>query len=202
MPAGMAWRFGIPAFVAGVAVFLVLYGPSQRIFVSPPRTIAVSSTAELYEFCRVNGLRGRRAVVFARHLIPAESPWGDASEIQHMTDLMHHGIVREMFHVVPERTWPEVEWNLANVSIYRPSSFGRVAAFEDGRVNVDRLSRYWPKDEAALVLVDPSVWSPAEVQSIARLIQSGHLRADLVAVLRGAATDVALWSAVVSSLPQ
>jgi hypothetical protein len=191
---------GLLAVFVGVVLVLSLYGPSRRTFLVPPRAIAVATTAELLSFCQERGLRGRRAVVFARRLIQAEDPSGDPPDIQPLTELMHRGVVRELFHVVPEQAWPEVTWNLANVSIFRVEGRGRVANFEDGRINVDRLAGFWPKREPALLLLDPRDWSPDELQVIAGLVRSGRLRTDLIAVLRGTAADLALWSAIMSSI--
>lgn len=196
-----ALLIGVPAFFAGVVLFLAVLGPSRRTFLAPPRAIAVGSAAEFRAFCEASGLRGRRAVILARHLIQAEDPGGDSPEVQSLTTLMNHGVIRELFHVVPERSWAEVEWNLANVSIYRPARLGRVAAFEDGRVNVDRLARFWPLEEPALVLLHPAAWSPLELQAIGTLLRSGRLRTDLLAVLGGTSAELAWWTSVLEAVP-
>lgn len=197
-----AARGAIPLFVAATLLLVSLCGPLRRSHLTPARAVTVDSTAAFYDLCRSDGVRGRRAVVFARDLIPAENPFGDSPEVHPLTDLMHHGMVRELFHVVPDRAWPEVTWNLANVSIYRSTSTGRVAAFEDGRVNVDRLSSFWPGDEVALLLVDPAAWTPPERQTLVNLVRAGRLRADLVALLRASPQELATWTAALSSAPR
>lgn len=191
-------RAGSVALFVGALLLAALLGPSRRTFLTPPRVVAAASAAEFYDLCTRNGLRGRRAVVFAVGLIEAEDPMGDSPEVLRMRDLMHHGVVRELFHVVPEHRWREVELGLAAVSIYRPTSVGRVAAFEDGRVNVVRLPAFWPGEEPALVLVDPTAWSPLELQAVLDLIRTGRQRADLVAVLGATPGDLAVWSAALA----
>jgi hypothetical protein len=196
MPLPNRQRAGMAAFVLGALLLAGILGPWSRAFLPTTHVSAVASVAEFYALCRDREVRGRRAVVLSRRLIPAEDPRGDSPETQRLVDLMHHGIVREIFHVVPDEAWPLVELNLSMVSIYRPSATGQVAAFEDGRVNVDPLSRFWPATEPVLLLMDPRSWDAAEDQAIARLVRSGLLRTDLVALLGGTPADVRRWAAL------
>jgi hypothetical protein len=200
MPHRRASLAAVLAFFAGVVGLVSVYGPSRRTAFSPPRVVAVASTGELYELCKASGVKGRRAVVFARHLVPAENPHGDSPEVRPITDLMHQGMVREVFHVLPDGAWAEVERNLPQVSPYRPRPPGFAAPVDEGRVNVDRLSRFWPAPERAIVVVDPAAWSPTEARSIMGMVQSGQMPTDLLVVLGGTEPDRAAWSRLEPSL--
>lgn len=197
MPLSARQRIAAVAFVAGAFVLAAVLGPRSRAFLPVPEVATVGSVDEFYALCRERGLKGRRAVVLARAWIPAEDPRGDSPGTQRLIDLMHHGVVRELFLVVEDGAWPQIHRNLSMVSIYRESATGLVAAFEDGRVNVDPLSRFWPRSEPVLLLVDPASWDPAGEQAIARLVESGRLQADLVAIVGGGPQDVRRWMGAV-----
>lgn len=191
------------ALGAGASLLVVAavawYGPSRRTYLERPAAVAVESVDEFRALCEGRAIRGRLALVFARELVPAAAPAGDSVETQALLELMGRGHLREAFHVVPEEDWPQVAWSLDAVSIYRPVAGGRRAVFDEGRVNVSPLSRLWPPPEAAVVLIDDAAWGPLERQSITRLLAMGHLRADLLVVLRGGAGDLAHWRSVMAS---
>ena len=199
-PGRGAFLGGVVACFAAAVLAASAFGPSRRVYLPAPRAVPVGSTAELLAWCEAQGLRGRRAVVFARHLVQAEDPRGDSADVEALTALMHRAVVRELFHVVPDGAWTEVAWNLGTVSIYRPDGQGRIANFEDGRVSATPLSAFWPGDEPVLLVLHPPDWSAAELEVIAGLVRSGRLRADVVALLRGTGADLALWSAIMSSI--
>jgi hypothetical protein len=192
----MPWRRVTTACVLALSVGALLlatvYGPSRRTYVSPPRVVAVRTAADAYMLWKAYGIRGRIALVFARDLIAAERP--DVTPgVEAIERAMHHGIVREVFHVVPDAQWRSVAIGLSHVSIYWPTASGAVAAFEDGRANVLPLSRLWPVPERTLVLLDARTWSREELGRIARRIRSGAIAADLIAVVDGTPSDLELF---------
>ena len=197
-----AFLCAVAACFAGVVLLASLLGPSRRTYLPQPQVLPFASTGALLAWSEAQGLRGRRAVVLARHLIPAEAPAGDSPEIGPLTAMMHRGVVRELFQVVPAADWPAVAWNLSTVSIFRPEGQGRVANFEDGRVHAAPLPAFWPPEEPVLLLLHPPDWSPQELEDVESLLRSRRLRADVIAVLRGTEEDLARWRAVVSSIPQ
>lgn len=198
MPCRATTTACILAFVCGVLLFSCLYGPLRRTFVSPARVVPVDSAATLYKLYASNGVRGRIAILFTRHLIAAEYPYA-SPEIKYIEDAMHHGIVRELYHVVPDRLWAGVAWNLSQVTIYWPTPYGFVGAFEDGRVNVLPLSRLMPMKEKALVLLDAETWTREELHRIAAFIETGNISTDLLAILGGSPDDLAKFDLTVSA---
>jgi hypothetical protein len=198
----MPWRpfttACILAIAAGAVFLALLYGPWRRTYVSPPRAVAIDAAADAYGLWEANGMRGRIALVFGRHLIPAEREEKTAG-VEAIERAMHHGMVREVHHVVPDGSWPEVAHGLAQVSIYWPTPAGAVAAFEDGRVNVVPLSRLWIVPERSLVLVDAGVWSPEEKERIAQRIRSGAIESDLIGVVAGTSSDLELLASAQAS---
>ncbi len=195
-PAG--WALGAGACLLVVAA-VAWYGPSRRTYLERPAAVGVESVDEFRALCEARGVRGRLTLVFARDLIPAAALAGDSAETQALLELMGRGHLREVFHVVPEEDWAQVAWSLDAVSIYRSNAAGRLAVFDEGRVNVSPLSRLWPPQEPAVVLLDAAAWGPLERQTITRLLAMGHLRTDLFVVLRGGAGDLAHWRSVVAS---
>ncbi len=199
-PARGPFLGGVVACFAAAVLLAAAWGPSRRVYLPAPQVVPVATAGELLAWCEAQGLRGRRAVVLARHLVQAEDPRGDSAEVEALTALMHRAVIRELHHVVPDRAWTEVAWNLGTVSIYRTASAGRVANFEDGRVSATPLSGFWPAGEPVLLVLHPADWSAEELELIAGLVRSGRLRADLVALLRGTGADLALWRAIMSSI--
>lgn len=197
-----AFLGGVAACFAGVVLLASLLGPARRTYLPEPQVLPFDSTGALLAWSEAQGLRGRRAVVLARHLIQAEDPAGDSPEIEPLTAMMHRGVLRELFHVVPEGAWPVVAWNLSTVSIFRPEGQGRLANFEDGRIHAAPLPAFWPPEEPVVLLLHPPDWTPQELEAVEALLRGRRLRADVVGVLRGTGEDLARWRAVVSSIPQ
>jgi hypothetical protein len=188
----------ILALAAGAFLVAFFHGPSRRVYVSPPRAVAIRHPMDAYGLWQASGIKGRIALVFARHLIPAEAVETTA-DVEAIERAMHHGMIREVFHVVPDDHWPDVAFGLSLVSIYWPTAEGAVGAFEDGRVNVLPLSRLWIVPERALVLVDTRVWSPEEKERIARRIRSGAIETDLIGVASGTPSDLELFASAQGS---
>ncbi|MBI5847135.1 MAG: hypothetical protein HZB31_04175 [Nitrospirae bacterium] len=103
---------------------------------------------------------------------------------------MSHGIVRTIFHIVPDNAWPVVTENLSGRKNARNTSSGFALIVSEGRINVLPLSHYKPLGEKSLVVVEPGVWNKQELAQIAHLIKSGDLSTDLVLIIRGSLSDM------------
>lgn len=192
----------ILAFAVVVIVFSFVYGPLRRTFVFPERATQVASSNDIKHHWEAVGVRGRIAVLLTRHL-NAEQVGNVFQEDAYIQSAMHQGIVRTVFYVVPDRVWDEVvnENRFRNwISPHKPTTSGFAMLFEEGRVNVLSLSRFWPQaDEKSLVVIEPGIWSSDDLAHIARLIASKSLRTDLLAVLRGSSSDFEFINSALSS---
>ncbi|MBF0327647.1 MAG: hypothetical protein HQL10_00645 [Nitrospirae bacterium] len=185
----------IVVFTTSVVFLSFIYGPSKRTFVSPGKVELLTSPIDIYEFWHSTKVRGRVAVLFTRHL---DSEIGLSEEPgEKYTELaMRHGIVRKIYHVVPDSVWPVVSDNLYRRKFARITSYGFVMALANGRIHVLPLSRFNPEDEKSLIVVEPSVWSSDELAKIVKLIKSGNLRTDIITIVRGFLSDAETFRSV------
>jgi len=188
---------GFIAATALLAIFVAFgLGPLRRAHTSPLRVVAVASPAEAYELWARSDVRGRVGFLFASDLVPAAYGLTEAEraasapKVAAIERAMHHSLLREVHHVVPDAAWPGIAFGLGHVSIYRRDGPGLLGAFEDGRVHVLPLGALWPRQGEALLLIDAAVWSSAELEVIAGMLSSGAVRSDLIAVMNGKAGDL------------
>jgi hypothetical protein len=147
----------------------------------------VVSSTQLEQLWQNSGVKGRTLVTFTRYLNATESK--DTKEIEATERAMEKGIIRRVFHIVPDHVWNEVSKNLSGRVGMRPTPEGFIGIFEYGRVYILPLSRFSPPTEKSLLVVEPKIWSKAELDKIIANLQSGELAADLVAVIRGTDQD-------------
>ena len=189
-----ALNAGILLFSLAVLGLTFLYGPWRRSFVPTPRVVLASSAGDIERLWEKNRVRGRIALYFTRYLNAERGP--DSSEVKFTELAMNHGLVRTVYHVVPDSAWPQVRENLAKWPVVRSTRAGLVAIFEDGRVHVLPLSQFAPIQEQTLVVVEPGVWTGDELKQIARLADGGGFTPDLLVVIRGSDEDVKSFGAV------
>lgn len=173
-------------------LYCVLYGPSQRVYATTNSALSLSSSADILQMWKENGVRGRLAIVFTRRL-NAEEPNADGFAGDYLQTALQQGIVRSAIHVVPDSAWSEVQGKLANNPAVRQAQNGFVLLFDEGRVLVVPLSRFEPLQEQALVVIEPSIWSMEELRFLSRMVAERRLFADLLAVLKGTSDDLALF---------
>ena len=178
-----------------------VYGPLRRSFASPGKSRQVFTSAEIGGLWETEAVRGRIAVLFTRRLNAEETADSDA-DVKYVYLAMNHGIIRTVYHIVPDGAWPEVMDNLSRWPIVRPVPGGLVAVLENGRVYVLPLSNLKPIDEKALVVIEPGVWKRAELAHIADLVKGGSVTTDLLAVIRGSSSDLAMFCSAASSCEQ
>ncbi len=173
------------AFSVTVLAGAFSYGPSRRIFVSPGMVTRAAEPPEILQRWEAAGIRGRIAVVFTRRLNAVE-PQPDGSETKYLQTAMHRGLVRKVFHVVPDSAWGEVSCNLAGS---RRTSSGFLLLHDEGRVHVMPLSRFERLEEPALVVIDPSNWTPADLQGIRAMLAERRVVSDYVTIVNGTDSD-------------
>lgn len=195
------------AVIAGIlplvccALFLMFfYGPLRRTYAVPAGVEPAFSAADISQQWEAAGVKGRVAVLFTRHLNSEES-LKDTEGFKFAELAMSHGIVRTIFHVVPDNAWPVVTKNLSVRDNARTTSSGFALIVPEGRINVLPLSRFKPFGEKSLIVVEPGVWNREELAHITRLIESRDLCTDLLVVVRGAPADIETFSAVLPPLP-
>jgi|GEM_PF-3206084 len=177
--------------LAGILVLPLGYGPLTRVFVSPPRCEVAGSSADIFRFWKSIGVKGRVAVVFTRRLNGEVAGKEAESPAKYVEDALQQGMVRTVYHVVPDAAWSEVSEKISRMPGVRPIESGFAILFGAGRVHVFPLSQFMPIQEKALVVVAPAEWTTDEYGVIVNLIKQQRVSADLLAVLRGSDAEVA-----------
>lgn len=164
--------------------FTFMYGPSRRTFVEPAKSVTVHSAQELVSLWKSSGMHGRNVVIFARHLNPAFSV-SLFPEVDYLESVMHSGIVRKAYFIVPDSTWNEaVSESLQRASIVLPktTATGILLLQDGGRIQVIPLSKYIPEqtNEKSLVVIEEGAWTRQDRFRIDNYFRSGLLTSDLV----------------------
>lgn len=196
MPNRMIIYSAVLALVGFTLYLAFFYGPHKRSFIPKAQVNQITSATELGAVWEASGAKGRVAVLFTRHL-NSENSLQDTEGVKYAELAMRHGIVRTIYHIVPDSAWPVVSANLAPSKSARTAPEGYVLIFPEGRVHVLPLSKYKALKEPALVVVEPGVWSKAEMDAVTNLIRSGALKTDLLGVIRGTKDDVDRFGAAV-----
>ncbi len=90
------------------------------------------------------------------------------------------GIVRKIFHVIPEASWQEVEKNLSDLPFAKRTDTGfRLLIFEGTPVTILRLRDLPALTEPVLANINTDIWSPREQEEIASLFVRKSLTSDL-----------------------
>ena len=173
---------------SSVLIFIHYYAQSRRKFVSPSRVESVVSTKQLEETWINANVRGRTLISFSRYLNALESI--DSNDIKATEQALGKGILRRVFHVIPDNVWLEVSKNLAGRKGVRVTKEGYIGIFDGGRVYVQPLSRFRPPEEKSLLVIEPKVWTSPEQASIVAYLTSGRISTDLATVVRGTEQDV------------
>lgn len=179
----------IVLFFLGVAVWSFMYGPANRTFVVPDKTITVQSLNDVDGLWKASGVHGRIAVIFATHLdllgLGSSYPIGG-----YLDNALYHGVVRTAIYIVPDRFWPEIErintmWR-AMIAPFKATDTGFILIHEGGRIQIMPFSKYVPGDEKALVVIEPAIWSEQEQSRINGFIKSGQMVSDLTVIINEA----------------
>lgn len=182
---------GIILFFFSVVAFSYLYGPMRRSFATPPQIIAAETSGQIALILGAGAVKGRIALCFTRYLNALETK--ESKDIKATELAMHHGIFRKVFHIPPDSAWPEIRGTLANRDDMRPTPEGFVGIFDDGRVYIQPLTHFSHLTEKAVIIIEPKVWTEAELKQIADKLKSGGISSDLVVIIRGSESDAELF---------
>jgi hypothetical protein len=147
------------------------------------------------------GIKGRTAICFTRYLNAQEDK--DSKSLKVIEQSMNHGIVRKVFHILPDGAWPEIQAVLSKWVNMKAVPEGFIGVFDDGRVYIRPLSRFSGVAEKALIIVEPKIWTVDELNLIAARLKSGSMSSDLLLVIRGTEKDSELFrNAMIQAQPR
>lgn len=187
------------AFTAVIIIFFIstialtfLYGPWRRTYNVPSQVLSAESSDQIARIWEKAGVKGRAAICFTRYLNAVEMK--GSKDINVTENAMEKGILRKVYHIAPDSAWPEIQSALSKMNGVRTTQDGYIGIFENGRVYINPLSRFNQLSEKALIIIEPKIWSPAELLKISEKLKSGGISSDLVVIIRGTEQDVALFS--------
>jgi hypothetical protein len=156
-----------------------------------PQVLTVETSDQIAQAWEKTGVKGRVAICFTRYL--------NAVSVKESTDLkvtersMETGILRKVYHIAPDSAWPEIRSALSKMNGVRTTQDGYIGIFENGRVYINPLSSFSQLSEKALIIIEPKVWTAAELLKISGKLKSGSISSDLVVIIRGSEQDAALF---------
>lgn len=183
---------GIIVLFISVVAYTYLYGPWQRSFnAQSPQVLKAESTEQIARILDSAGVKGRIAICFTRYLNALESKESKGFTVTESS--MEKGIFRRVYHIAPDRAWPEISDSLSKRNGIRPISEGFIGIFDYGRVYIMPLSRFSQSTEKALIIVEPKVWTEDELKQIVSKLKSGSISSDLVIIIRGSEKEADLF---------
>ena len=163
---------------AAVALAAWQAGRSGRKVLAEPRAVRCAVPADALSVWRSAGVRGRTLVHFARSVAMAAEP-GPPSPSSYLGRALGEGIIRRVYHVIPDDAWPEVRATLAA----RPGIVHEGEGFALQRagapIRVGPRSALPRLDEPALVTIEGERWSAQALAEISAALRTS-LRHDLV----------------------
>lgn len=182
---------GIILFFFSVLAFSYLYGPTRRSLASPSKILTVETTEQILQAWETSRVKGRIAICFTRYLNALETK--ESKSLKVIEGSMHKGILRRVYHITPDSAWPEIQGVLAKRDDMRPTSEGFIGIFDDGRAYIMPLSKFSRMTEKVLLIIEPKVWTGAELSQIAEKLKSDRISSDLVVIIRGSEQDAELF---------
>lgn len=163
---------------AGVVLAAWHTGRSARRVLDEPSVVRCLVPEDALGAWRRAEVRGRILVHFARSIAMVDEP-GPPSPHNYLARALGEGIIRRVYHVIPEEAWPEVRATLAaRPEVVRDGERFTLQNAGAPIVVVPRTAL--PRlDEPALVTIEGERWSPEALAEIATLL-GGSLRHDLV----------------------
>lgn len=163
-------------------VALSFYGPSRRHYLQGERRVMqVTAPQQALEVWRESGAKGRILFHFARRNNAKADVPGITGE-NYIYRAMHENMIRSLYHVIPEASWPEVAATLAGRPQATREREGYRLVIEGMPVHVLRLRDIVRPEEKVLVNIEGEWWGKQEIAAIDDLLRRGVLAADLVTI--------------------
>lgn len=173
----------IAAFFITVLLVLSALSAHGRAYAPAGLVMDAPEPHQALDLWRSQRMHGRVLILFGR--LAANEPDGDAApdDTSYVYHAIRLGIVREVFHVIPDSRWDTVAGRLASDEQFR----GEGAAAFRGTIRgaplvITRLSGLPTLNEPALVLIQGGYGSERETSQMLGAIKSTAISADMVVV--------------------
>jgi hypothetical protein len=164
----------------GVLAGLSLIGLKGRTVLGGRQIIVLSEPYRVVTTWEKEGVRGRVLVHFDRQ-IHAGSIEGGVSNENYVYQAAEMNLIRKIYHIVPDASWPEVRDTLSRM----PGVSNRGELFrltlEGTPIIVSPLQHLPVISEKALINISGG-WNEDDLRQMASLLGSGTLNADIITV--------------------
>ena len=132
------------------------------------------------ELWRAQGVKGRVAVMFGR--LGANQSAVEPDDSTYLYHAIREGIVREVFHVIPDARWELVAGKLGSDEQFRAEGRGFRGTVNGTPLLITRFSDLPRLSEPVLAVLQGGTWSPEELAPVEAAIRSSALASDMVVV--------------------
>lgn len=174
-------------------------GRSARRVLAEPAVVRCAVPEDALAVWRRSEVHGRVLLHFARSIAMAVEP-GPPAPGNYLARAIDEGLVRRVYHVIPDEAWAEVRTTLAA----RPGVVRDGEGFELQKAGAPIIvvpRAALPRvDEPALVTIEGERWSPRALEEIAAALR-GPIRHDLVTWYAGSPERVAVLEGLARVAP-
>lgn len=163
-----------------VAVALLAFaGASHRRYLQTPRVLRITEQNDSFSVWSEHNVQGRVLFLFDSPLnIYREAT---KQENQYLFLAIEKGIVRKIYHVIPDALWHDVSSSLQKQKdVVRSGEGFRMAVYEGVSVYIMRMQDIPRINEPALVSINGDLWSDIELARIFQRLTLGIPESDLV----------------------
>jgi hypothetical protein len=167
----------LACMLLAVVVAAAAMGAAGRSHAAPA-VRRCDSPSQILPRWRAAGVRGRVLVHFARDNGMSADP-GPLSPENQIYRALQEGIIRRVYHVIPDQAWSEVEATLRGRGVeYARGAF--VLDVAGAPLRVLERTHLPALGEPALVTIDADAWSNEALASIAERLRGGGVESDLL----------------------
>ena len=159
----------------------------------PPQLLSIIRSVRVHaaRFADLPSEWKEKVIEFNRRLLeltypdtaPKRSSWSFVGNDNYVYKAIREGHIREIYHVIPEAAWPEVERTLSAYHGIERTGTGFIITVENiTPVHILKLRDLPILSEKILLNPNAPIWSSAELSTLAALLRSGRFAPDLTTV--------------------
>lgn len=170
-------------FFIAVLVSFSLYGPSRRVYLKSPEVINITKPYRAYPVWASRGVKGRALVLFDRKL-NAEPETSSLSKDNYIYLAIRSNLVRRVYHVLPDSSWPEVSKTLITWPQVKFSGGVFYTTIEGTPLSIMSLKTFQHirEKEKVLVNINRESYEEHEIRRIMDMINTEALKSDLTTI--------------------
>lgn len=178
--AEIAITISILLFLAGVLIIVSLLGSGGRKYLDHTDMEVISEPSGAVAVWTEDGVRGRVLVHFDRHIRAGEG--GELTNENYVYQATVMNIVRKIYHIIPDNSWPEVSDTLSKRDEVSKEGETFRLTLEGAPIIITRIDNIPFIEEKVLVDINCDYWSGDDLGRVKSLLEDGLLTADVITV--------------------